>query len=108
MRHHHGVPIAGGHAAEQPFPVLLGEVVLVGYQDVGPRIEPVKLIPPLVQQVIGHHHHRLGRKAHALGLHDGGYAGHRLSCAHHMVKECRAFLNTAPDHIFLMRSQGHI
>ena len=49
--------------------------------------------------------HGLGEKAHALRFHDRGDAGHCLARAHHMIEQGCAFLNGAPDHVFLMRTQ---
>ena len=48
VRHNDGIPIAGGNAAKQPFPVLFCEVRLVGHQDIRIGIEFVKLIFPLI------------------------------------------------------------
>ena len=48
VRHNDGIPIAGGNTSKQPFPVLFGEVRLVGYQDVRIGIEFIKFIFPLI------------------------------------------------------------
>ena len=66
MRYDDGIPITGSDTSEQPLPVLFGEVRLVGYQDVCVRVELVKLVFPLIQQVIRYDDHGLGKKAHAL------------------------------------------
>ena len=103
MRHNDGIPIAGGNTSKQPFPVLFGEVGLVRHQNMGIGIELVELIPPLVEKVVGDDHHRFGNKAHALGFHDGRYAGHGLSRADDVIEQGLAFLNGPPDGILLVR-----
>ena len=60
-----GIPFACGDAAEKPLPVLFGEVRLVRNQNIRTRVKPVELVPPLVQQVVRHHNHRLFDKTHA-------------------------------------------
>ena len=46
--HNNGIPIAGGDTSKQPFPVLFGEVRLVGYQNVRIGIEFIEFIFPLI------------------------------------------------------------
>ena len=103
VRDDNGIPVSGRNTGKKPFPVLFGEVGLVRHQNMGIGIELVELIPPLVEKVVGDDHHRFGNKAHALGFHDGRYAGHGLSRADDVIEQGRAFLNGPPDGILLVR-----
>ena len=59
MRHNHRVPIACGNLAEQALPVLFCKIILFRHQNIRIRVELVKFILPLIQQMVGHNHHRL-------------------------------------------------
>ena len=55
--------------------------------------------------MIRDNNHGFGKKAHAFGLHHRSDTGQRFPCSHHMVEQTSAFLNGAPDRIFLVRTQ---
>ena len=96
------VPVRRRGAREEPRPLLLHEVGLVGDQDAGGRVELQEFARGLRQAVAGHHQHRLADQAEPLLLHDRGGDGEGLSGADGVGDVGRAGGDDAPDHPLLV------
>ena len=87
MRDDDGIPIAGGDAAEQFFPVLRLEVFFARHEDVCSRIQHEQFGGELAEHVIGNGEHRLARQPQPLQLHRGGNHGVGLARTDDMAEQ---------------------
>ena len=98
----HRVPVRRRGAGEEPRPLLLHEVGLVGDQDAGGWIELQEFARHLRQAVAGHHQQDLADQAETLLLHDRAGDGVGFPGADGVGDVGRTACNDAPDHPLLV------
>ncbi len=106
VRDDDGVPVRRGRAGQEAGALVLDEVLLVGDQDAGVRVEGQELAAGLGQTVARHRHQGLADQAEALLLHDRGGHAHRLARTDRVRDVGAAGRDDAPDRPLLVRAQA--
>ena len=105
VRHHDGVPVAGGDARDELAPVVAGQIVLGGHQDRGAGVQAHELGRVLLQHVVRHDVGRLGRQSQPPQFHAGCHHDGGLARTHRMEQPGVAGLHDAPDGVALVAMQ---
>ena len=108
MRQNHRVIFSGGDFGNIAVPVLGGEVLHRGHQQIGVGEEAVKLGRPLSHKGIGDHKHRFVDRAQVLQVHPGCDQGGGFSSAHLMGRKPCAGINDTGNKVKLVFPQLHL
>ena len=108
MRQNHRVIFSGGDFGNIAVPVLGGEVLHRGHQQIGIGEKAVKLGRPLADKGIGDHKHRLVDRAQVLQVHPGRNQRGGFPGAHLMGRKPCAGVNDTGNKVKLVLPQLHL
>ena len=108
MRQNHRVIFSGGDFGNIAVPVLGGEVLHRGHQQIGIGEKAVKLGRPLTYKGIRDHKHRLVNRSQVLQVHPGGNQSGGFPSAHLMGRKPCAGVNDTGHKVKLVLPQLHL